>query len=485
MNEPFSSRTGRFPALFPALALAVFAFFFVVSAAGAEASEERDAAVRLTASFHLEGIAVEGLRHADAELIVAESLLVAGGVYDEDALRGAVDRVRRLPFVRDASFSLRKGSQRGLYVLVVTVEETRRFFFGANLAYNRFEGDLFFTPEDPLDEDSDLAILAGMRLFVGRHGTAFLALRDTELQAGYSRNRVFGRAGWLRMGYRESLGGTCCDARTFGSAVDPGFSSWSRDEVRSLSLGLTLPFDARRGVSAEIEVEESDEGRRFGRFDDPVGFGTSFDVTDYRNAFLSIAWFRDTTDDSVFARRGSRLVASLAHRRLDAELTPRRVSFPPDPAPDPASDPADEVASYSSRTVRLEGLASRFWSPSPRHTLWGTLSLAVSTTDLEGFPLEDEEVIVAGESYESVEIAAELGHRVRLLDGKGAGRELFWETTWLYARDEASTEIVPGSLEHQRLETGLVWRTSWGLFRFGLRVVDVSGPEATARVVAP
>ena len=82
-------------------------------------------------TFPIERITVEGARHASPDLIVAESLLRAGQSYTETVLRQGVYRVRRLPFVRAARFSLRKGSERGSYELVITVEETHRVFFGA------------------------------------------------------------------------------------------------------------------------------------------------------------------------------------------------------------------------------------------------------------------------------------------------------------------------------------------------------------------
>ena len=81
--------------------------------------------------FLIEKITVEGPKEAAANIVRAETLLRAGETYSEDQLRQAVYRVRRIPFVLDATFSLRKGSQRGAYELLIEVTPARWFFYDA------------------------------------------------------------------------------------------------------------------------------------------------------------------------------------------------------------------------------------------------------------------------------------------------------------------------------------------------------------------
>ena len=59
------------------------------------------------ARFLIERITVEGPKEAAANIVRAETLLREGGTYTEAELRQAIYRVQRLPFVLDASFSLR------------------------------------------------------------------------------------------------------------------------------------------------------------------------------------------------------------------------------------------------------------------------------------------------------------------------------------------------------------------------------------------
>src|SRR5690349_3991146 len=102
-------RTVRAPALLLLLALAL----------PAQAQER----------FLIERIDVRHLVHASADVIRAESRLREGQSYDESELRDANNRIKRLPFILDASFRLERGSVRDAYVLVVTVNETKPFFY--------------------------------------------------------------------------------------------------------------------------------------------------------------------------------------------------------------------------------------------------------------------------------------------------------------------------------------------------------------------
>ena len=75
------------------------------------------------ARFLIERITVEGPKEAAANIVRAETLLREGETYTEAELRQAVYRVQRLPFVLDAGFSLRKGSQRGAYELAIEIQQ--------------------------------------------------------------------------------------------------------------------------------------------------------------------------------------------------------------------------------------------------------------------------------------------------------------------------------------------------------------------------
>src|SRR5215213_3037053 len=79
--------------------------------------------------FLLETITVSGANEAAANIIRAEALLEEGGSYTEANLVQAIARVHRLPFVLEATFALKKGSERGAYELAIDVQPARWFFF--------------------------------------------------------------------------------------------------------------------------------------------------------------------------------------------------------------------------------------------------------------------------------------------------------------------------------------------------------------------
>src|SRR4051812_46655659 len=79
--------------------------------------------------FLIERIDVRHLVHASADVVRAESRLREGQQYDENELRDANNRIKRLPFVLDAAFTLERGSVRDAYVLAITINETKPFFY--------------------------------------------------------------------------------------------------------------------------------------------------------------------------------------------------------------------------------------------------------------------------------------------------------------------------------------------------------------------
>jgi hypothetical protein len=151
-------------------------------------------ALRAEERFLIERIDVRHLVHASADVIRQETRLHEGETYAEGELRAASDRVRRLPFVLDASFSLERGSVRDAYVLVITVTETRPLFY-------QFELVPFFKARNTVEQVDSNLILGG-RWFASPHDVFHLAALAQQserpfesdflaLQAGYTRYGLF------------------------------------------------------------------------------------------------------------------------------------------------------------------------------------------------------------------------------------------------------------------------------------------------------
>lgn len=152
------------------------------------------AAARGDERFLIERIDVRHLVHASADVIRSESRLREGQTYGESDLRAASDRVKRLPFVLDAAFSLERGSVRDAYVLVITVNETRPIFF-------QLDTVPYFVSRNVVRAIDDDALFGG-RWFAGKrgvfHGAAIIHQDDRPfessylaLQAGYTQYGLF------------------------------------------------------------------------------------------------------------------------------------------------------------------------------------------------------------------------------------------------------------------------------------------------------
>ena len=190
------------------------------------ASWSATASAQPTATFLVEKITVEGVSPGQARIVMAESLLKGGATYDEGELRDAVYRVKRLPFVLLADFSLRKGSVRGSYELIITVVATKRFFFTSGVSNWKGAGA-------PADHDEQGSV--GFRQTIGSFGELFVqssGILYTEktgfvpsLQLGYNQYNLFGRGAVASLIYSQN---------------DPIESRGRRSQ--QLSLELTVPF---------------------------------------------------------------------------------------------------------------------------------------------------------------------------------------------------------------------------------------------------
>ena len=148
-------------------------------------------------TFFVERVEISGVERVSAAVIAAESRLTEGREYNEQQLHAANDRLRRLPFVLDATFALQKGSERDRYVLVISIKEAKPFFYRADLVVApRHSSDAItvFSPNDAV---------VGARFFAGTRGAFHFGMLTryerrpfsksfTLLQAGYTHYDVLG-----------------------------------------------------------------------------------------------------------------------------------------------------------------------------------------------------------------------------------------------------------------------------------------------------
>jgi hypothetical protein len=399
------------------------------------------------AGFVLETITVEGNRRVPAEILIAQSLLVAGRSYSESELRDALHRVRRLPFVLDAELRLDRGSERGRYELVLVIRETSLYFHRADASLGRFESRLELPETIVRSTDEDLVfqeLVVGGRFFVGRKGVLFAAL-DDGLAAGYTRYDLLGSRAFLTIGLRQ---GSCCtDPRDLDEAAE------RFDDRFELSVEVGLPL--RGNHSLQLGV-----GRAKSRFE-------TFDLDqESQRYFLEGRWVFDSTDDPILPSSGARHSAGVAIARGDQDqpvfLDPQ---FP-------------VVVALDSRYTAGFGEAIWYLPLGRRRTLGLGVDAGWSRNSRSP---EFGGVIDGGSSDQTFELVyggVEVSYAHRLWERRGLGRyqALRWESSAEYVRQDLDVS-TPGSLfagHDQRfdLRSSLVYRSRLGVVRLGLSYTE-------------
>jgi hypothetical protein len=399
-------------ARFRLLLLVLFALLAAAPAAAQEAPR-----------FLIEKITVAGNRRpASARIVVSESLLKEGQTYGEDELRTAIHRIKRLPFVIDADFALKKGSERGRYELVVTVEETRPLFADIEV-----QGDLAERPVIPnlpqasrrFDFSNNAAL--GVREFLGSEGLVFASIGSSNglVQVGYTRYDLFGRGSFA----------------SFALAYDPE----NRAFTPSLSAGVPLTVNQSLRATASWLKSSFRSG------------GVREELTQ-RSGQLD--WLYNTTDDPLFPTRGDELEANLAYGRFDS------------------------VAKFTDTGLATLRFDERTWgfSLSGRHhrplTARQSLSFSFAASALQFADDDPTPNSLSGTHGYQASVGVE--HALDLLLGERAHRwgDLRLETSASYGGSYSGTASVFGLDDHPayQLTLGekLVFRNPWAIVRLGV-----------------
>ena len=388
--------------------------------------------------FLIERIVVEGMKRASAaEIVAAESRLAEGQEYTEQQLREAVYRVKRLPFVLDAELSLRKGSERGAYELVIAVEETRPVFVTAEAIGARQEGPDPFRRRQEWEWDGFGGV--GLRAFVGSWGVAFATL-DLEdgVQAGYTRYNLFGRGGFAS----TSLLLADLDDRAAGFLAV------------SVSAGVPLVgnHSLRTDLTYSHDEFESDFPPRRQRTD----AGTA-----------GVEWRYDTTDDPFLPSRGLLTTAAVDYARAETSV---RV---PAGEPGPIVEPGERTA----ESWRIELAGTRHWPLSPRQSVsLDSSARAFRTTAEELFVDLDEG---ADFSLEQWEAGVGAGYALALWGPAAARRwgDLRLETRLGLDYADPSGDVLalfdPQTVASAR--AAIVFRNAWAVLRLGLEYRRLDG----------
>lgn len=425
------------------------------------------------ARFLIERITVEGPKEAAANIVRAETLLREGGTYTEEELRQAVYRVQRLPFVLDASFSLRKGSQRGAYELAIGVQSNRWFFFDHYVRAFGFDQPLDLEDETVQGDRFSVTLggLAGVRHFVGRSGVVFAALDSREgIQAGFAQYDLFHRGILATAGVSLS---ECCVTEVLPLALDPTFSSWSFGTSLKTSLGLSIPLSGPQSVQLSLSERQGDHGTRNevllapgqagGRLSHVTGEGSELT---YRRAEAKWVW--DTSDDPALPTRGTSISAGLEASRFAArDLTLFQFGLAPDEV---------VITVYPSlHSEQVVGAVSvlRYFPVTPRQTVSVQARVAAGQSRLDNLAVGDLVLRHVDADYYSGLVGLAHAFTLRRARGSGVLTDVRLESGVEIGAEKTSPDLGPSPLERFSVHTGLVFRNPWGRVRIVFTYLDL------------
>lgn len=232
-------------------------------------------AVSVTAqtSFIIERIDVNPGARVHVGIIRAETRLVAGRSYTHQSLDQALYRIRRLPFVIDATYTLEPGSSPLSRVMVISVVDQTRFNVVADVTAIALHGNT--------EAMTNTGI--GVGFFTGMNGKLDLTTGGT-FQYGTGLPTQ-GTIGDIALGYSAyGVFGTS----TYGSA---GITTRSRSNGgRSLNPSLLIGVPISQTQTVRARYQKTSE--------------SSLDAS-----AMDIDWLFEGTDDPFFERRGLTIVA--------------------------------------------------------------------------------------------------------------------------------------------------------------------------------
>ncbi len=312
-------------------------------------------------SYTIEQIVFEHDGRISETILRSELGLNAPATLSESDLRNGQHRIRRLPFVLDADLSLKKGSKRGLYVLLITVEEAPRgtwLILSTPLqltADDVFEGgDTTLSPPIPIP-------LYSWRWPIGRKA---LLQYTTPGFLNYGRFGIAER-GVFSAGLSFPGNATPSTIPESGRATIPeiDFDAWRLDTSFDWRIRgdhwMAVSAAQMQGTASKLLIAGADDQE----FDAQI-----------KQARYQLTWRRNTLDHSIFTTSGSLL--SMAIARED-EVRERFGQL--------EADNQSKLARFNSRIFRPLGSQSYIQMGGELQARWNRFDS--QSTDLNGEPL--------------------------------------------------------------------------------------------------
>ncbi|HYC60788.1 MAG TPA: hypothetical protein VEK79_14595 [Thermoanaerobaculia bacterium] len=389
--------------------------------------------------FYIERIEVREAARVSPDVVIAESRLREGQEYTEADLRDAASRLSRLPFLLSSEFALEKGSERGRFVLVVTIAETKPFFYAIDFrpilpADHTVETDY----SDRIGAEDGTGAL-GARWFVGRRGALHLALITTEYDSAFARDY-----GAVAFGYTQyDLFGT----RAFATLSVKQVIEQNAGSI-SPQLVVGVPLSANQTLTVELDQT------RFG--DDVANVRNEEFALQRGQRIVGATWSYNTTNRPFLPTRGT-LVSVRPRASWSDSATYLYVVSPTNPTQD-LEVVADTV---HARAAELTVKGAQYWELSERTSVSAGLEGAWTHFQAESDFYGDRS-----------------DHVVRVVFRGGYSYSL-WDAARMKTGDsrlELNARIGSRSIDYydlgytsqQQMSASWVRRSSWGTLRLGV-----------------
>ncbi|HEX9982194.1 MAG TPA: hypothetical protein VGF69_02930 [Thermoanaerobaculia bacterium] len=232
-------------------------------------------------TFIIDRIDVAAGTRVPVQIVRSELRLQQERAYSEADLRGAIARVRRLPFVFDASYRLEPSVTTPFrWTLIVEI---------IDIAPATFAVDAIADEEGHTRYD---ATLGGNVFLPGGH-----VVDASVVTGGFSEGGISAHS--LRLSYTAY---DLLDRPGAFAIISIDKTYLRNDESGQPDLGPSLTLGYPLTATQTLLFRAAQSGRRMEQeledFDDPL-------VSDVASRFLELLWRRDTTDDPFFTRSGS------------------------------------------------------------------------------------------------------------------------------------------------------------------------------------
>jgi hypothetical protein len=391
--------------------------------------------------FFIERIEVRDNDRVSPEVVIAESRLREGHAYSEAELRDASTRLGRLPFLLSVDFALEKGSERGNYVLVLTLHETRTFFFLVDVQPH-FDGQDAegVIPDDESRSPASENVALGFRWFVGPRGALHIAFSGGGRQREFAREYAAFSVGYTQYDLFGTRAFATLNLRQIVDLEDTGISP---------QLVVGVPLSANQTLTLQYdELRASRDG--------VLSTLRSYDER-YSQRLVSARLSYNTTNEPFFPTRGVYLYGGPIAGWTDGEVNYNEAPYTP--------------YAFHSRFYGIEGGAARYFELTERDSVWGDVRGEWASNERSASNVPPDGVIPDENTvYGSVGVG--YSHSLWTREERANGDSRF-EATARYANRDRWVDSDPhdvGQRDNEVFQVGGAWvrRTSFGTLRLGV-----------------